>query len=230
MRLLKTLTTLCPPPPPTSVPVVGWRAVEERVGRELPRDYKELASRYGPGLFGDFLWIYHPKSATQWVDLTGPAPGIIRAQLERDQGSSAFRPPHDPHQLFPMGVTDNGNHLFWVTDPEDRPDSWQVAVNEARGPEWYTHEGNLTNFLASLLSGQLAVPLFPSGLLDGGVAFTPSPLPEDSNNAPQGQTPAAERPVATADIRSWARANGYDVPDRGRVPAHIFTKWKEASP
>lgn len=162
MTSLETLTTVCPPPPASSVPVVDWSAVEENIRRELPVDYKELASRYGPGAFVDFIRICHPAAPTQWVDLTGPAPATIRAQLERDQESSAFRPPHDPRRLFPMGVTHNGNHLFWVTDPEDRPDAWKVAVNEARGPEWYTHDGSLTDFLAGVLSGQLTVPLFLS--------------------------------------------------------------------
>lgn len=194
MTSLETLTIACAPPPASSVPVIDWRAVEENIRRDLPSDYKELASRYGPGTFGGFVWIYHPTATAQWVDLTGPAPAAIRAQLERDQESNTFHPPHDPHQLFPMGVTDNGNYLFWVTDPEDRPDAWRVAVNEARGPKWYTHHGNLTDFLAGVLSGQLTVPFLPYGLLDGDVAFTPSLPHQDSGGTPQVQTPSVEPP------------------------------------
>ena len=226
MTSLETLTTVCPPPP--SAPTVDWPLVEEAIGGELPQDYKELASRYGPGAFGDFIQIYHPAAPTQRVDLTGPVPATVRAQLQQGQESGTYRAPHDPRLLFPMGVTDNGNYLCWVTDPEDRPDAWRVAVNEARGPQWYTHDGNLTSFLAGVLSGQLTVPLFLSGLLDGGVAFTPSP-PVQHLGTPQGQDPVAEAPIATGDVRAWARANGYDVPDRGRVPADIIARWKEAN-
>ncbi|MGE7386891.1 Lsr2 family DNA-binding protein [Streptomyces sp. NPDC004126] len=35
--------------------------------------------------------------------------------------------------------------------------------------------------------------------------------------------------VDTSSIRAWARANGYDVPARGRVPAEIRRAWEEAA-
>ncbi|MBU7596733.1 Lsr2 family protein [Streptomyces sp. P38-E01] len=239
MTSLEHLAGICPPPSPSAVPVVDWRAVEEAVDFELPGYYKELASRYGPGAFGGFIRIHHPAAPTPWVDLTGPVPAIVRAQMERDQASSAYRPPHDPQLLFPVGVTDNGNYLFWVTDPEDRPDTWRVAVNEARGPRWYTHDGNLTDFLAGVLSGRLAIDLFPTGLLDGGTPFVPSSSP-DSSPSPDSSSPPGsgaqeaprldpEPPVRTSEVRAWARANGYEVPDRGRVPADVIARWREAN-
>ncbi|MET9463057.1 histone-like nucleoid-structuring protein Lsr2 [Streptomyces canus] len=30
-------------------------------------------------------------------------------------------------------------------------------------------------------------------------------------------------------MREWARANGYDVPDRGRIPAAIRDAWQQAA-
>ncbi|WP_434403269.1 Lsr2 family DNA-binding protein [Streptomyces sp. NBC_01353] len=29
-------------------------------------------------------------------------------------------------------------------------------------------------------------------------------------------------------MRTWARANGYEVPDRGRVPHEILDAWQQA--
>ncbi|MFL5995742.1 MAG: hypothetical protein ACJ736_15795 [Streptomyces sp.] len=41
-------------------------------------------------------------------------------------------------------MTDNGNYLFWITEPESDPDVWRIAINEARGHDWYTFDGTLT--------------------------------------------------------------------------------------
>jgi hypothetical protein len=40
--------------------------------------------------------------------------------------------------------------------------------------------------------------------------------------APSGPEPA------TAEVRAWARAQGLDVPDRGRLRPEIFAAWREA--
>lgn len=37
----------------------------------------------------------------------------------------------------------------------------------------------------------------------------------------KGQRAAASGGAAAADIRQWARENGWDVPDRGRVAAEV---------
>ena len=35
--------------------------------------------------------------------------------------------------------------------------------------------------------------------------------------------------IDTTAVRAWARENGYDIKDRGRVPADVITKYKEAT-
>ncbi|MFH8771824.1 hypothetical protein [Streptomyces sp. NPDC017958] len=117
----------------------------------LPADHKRLASVYGPGRFADFIHIYHPLGYTQYVDLTGPMPACIREQLQKDYEQGTHPVPYDPQLLSPMGVTDNGEYLFWVSAPPDSPDAWQIAVNEARGPRWFTFAGTLTAFLGQRL-------------------------------------------------------------------------------
>lgn len=170
MAAITDLVQICPPPPgPVSV---DWGAVESAVGAELPADYKQLATVYGPGKFCEYLWVHHPHGPTEWVDLRGPLPATLRRRLRQDRATGAFPVPHDPDNLFVCGVTDNGEYLFWVTDPADDPDAWRIAVNQARGPGWYTFDGGLVAFLAAAFSGRIEVPLFPDGLLDAGVGFT----------------------------------------------------------
>ncbi|MEU3185117.1 histone-like nucleoid-structuring protein Lsr2 [Streptomyces sp. NPDC006923] len=224
MRDIAALTHLCPPPQDSPRPV-DWAGVEAVLGVRLPEDYKRLATVYGPGVFSGYIHVYHPRGHTEFADLTGPVPGRLRAQLQRDYDQGTHPVPYDPRDLLAVGGTDNGEHLFWITDPRDAPDAWRIAVNEARGPRWFTFDGTLTAFLTSVLSGETAVPAFPKDLLEQARGFTPSlPVlspPPDTRPRP---------PVASDTVRRWARANGYDVPDRGRVAAGIREAWERANP
>jgi len=40
---------------------------------------------------------------------------------------------------------------------------------------------------------------------------------------------AASNGLNTTEVRDWARANGLDVKDRGRVPAEVIAKFKAAA-
>ncbi|MEE1798154.1 Lsr2 family protein [Streptomyces sp. JV176] len=227
MTWITELARLCPPPADTP-PAINWPEVESTLGMRLPADYKEIADTYGPGVFCGYLHLYHPHGQTPWVNLTGPMPATLRTQLEETPDRDHSRAPYAPQNLFAIGVTDNGEYLFWITDPQNAPDTWHITVNEARGTRWYTHDGTLTQFLTAVISGRTSVPMFPKDLLDQRPAFTPStpatpqppPSPAQSPNTP---TPAQ-------DVRAWARNHGYNVPDRGRIPADIVDAWKKSNP
>ncbi|MER8002750.1 histone-like nucleoid-structuring protein Lsr2 [Streptomyces sp. NPDC095613] len=222
MTGIDELVQLCPPPRETSP--TDWAAVESSLGISLPDDYKQIADIYGPGAFCGFLHLYHPQAPTEWTDLTGPMPATIRRQLQVDRARDTYSVPHDPQYLFAIGVTDNGEYLFWITEPPSRSEQWHLAVNEARGPRWYAHEGGIADFLAAVLSGREHVHLFPRDLLDRGAFFAPA--------AQVPQRPSQARPtggaMSTNEIRAWAREQGYDVPDRGRIPAAVIDAYKQA--
>lgn len=90
---------------------------------------------------------------------------------------------------------------------------------------WFTYDGTMTSFLVSVLTGETRVPQFPDGLLDVPPAFTPS-LPVLVKPQPH-ERPAVGR-LDTANLRAWARENGYDVPARGRVSPEIRQAWEDA--
>ncbi|GEB57186.1 Lsr2 family DNA-binding protein [Streptomyces gardneri] len=225
MTALTALTALCPPP--AVVPSApDWLQVEETLGTGLPQDYKELITTYGPGQFCGFITLYQPHAPSEWADLTGPMPARLRGQIEevRQAARHPWPLPYSPENLFAMGVTGNGDYLFWVTQPASAPDEWTVAVNEALRAPWFTYNGSLTEFLVSVLRGTTSVPFFPKDLLEHAPAFTPSTL--------QSSTPAtaAQTSVSTRTIRDWATANGYDLPERGRIPIDIIEAWKQDNP
>ncbi|MGW4690612.1 Lsr2 family DNA-binding protein [Streptomyces sp. NPDC004244] len=224
MTNLSALIRLCPPPRTEPDPI-DWDLVETELGMQLPDDYKLLASTYGPGRFGDYIAIHHPHGVTPYSSLTGPMPSRVRAYLQDDYDHGTYPVPYDPRHLFVIGSTDNGEYLFWITEPEDSPDTWRIAVNEARGPLWFTYDGTLTDFLTSVLSGTTDVPQFPDGLLDQPVEFVPAvPLSYEIR-----QTPSRES-IDTETIRDWARANGFHIPPRGRLPREVREAWEQAHP
>ncbi|GAA1954384.1 Lsr2 family protein [Nocardioides panacihumi] len=46
----------------------------------------------------------------------------------------------------------------------------------------------------------------------------------------RGRRPAANAGGTSAkEIREWARANGHDVPDRGRIPAEVRSAYEAAN-
>ncbi|MFJ5712761.1 histone-like nucleoid-structuring protein Lsr2 [Streptomyces sp. NPDC093105] len=95
----------------------------------------------------------------------------------------------------------------------------------ADGHAWYTHDGNLTSFLVALLSDAEHPPVFPRDLLSRGAFFTPAPSADAVS--PPAPSPRGSITSATA-IREWARSQGYDVPDRGRIPAPIIQAWEQS--
>lgn len=66
-----------------------------------------------------------------------------------------------------------------------------------------------------------------------------SAVPSTASRKETRKTAAKRKPVATTrsrrgkrqpdavDVRSWARANGHDVKDRGRVPAAVLAAYLE---
>ncbi|MCQ6556847.1 hypothetical protein NPS70_27205 [Streptomyces sp. C10-9-1] len=86
-----------------------------------------------------------------------------------------------------MGVTGNGDYLFWVTQLSGAPDHWTISVSEALRAPWFTYNGTVTAFLVDVLSATVRIPMFLPGLLDGGIAFTPAQLQSTApTTAPPG--------------------------------------------
>lgn len=210
MAAMTALTTLCPPPGPTSN--IHWETVEANLGMPLPQDYKELADRYGPGVFNGFVHVYHPHGATEHADLTGPVPGRIRARLSRDREQGTHPVPYDPETLFACAVTDNGEYLFWITDPAGDPDRWRIAVNQARGPDWFTYDGTLTAFLTAVLGGRIEVPLFPvSSARPPPGSHPPAPFPGSPAPSPVTgpSTPGRSAPGHGPAVTTYRHGGGF---------------------
>ncbi len=153
---VERLTRTVQPPVPQEV-LPDWDEVEGALGFGLPTDYKELVDVYGPGKFDDFLVVLQPGHKVPRLDLLNSV--TETAELLNAYESSGETLPAPADQLLAVGLTDNGDTLYWVRDSLESPDKWRVAVNGARDfDDWFLFDGCLSHFLAAVLSRELVVP------------------------------------------------------------------------
>jgi hypothetical protein len=65
--------------------------------------------------------------------------------------------------VLPLGRTDNGDELYWVTEGD--PDRWPVALLESRAALQELHRMPVTGFLAALAANQLTSRILPDDVL-----------------------------------------------------------------
>ncbi|MFE0381127.1 SMI1/KNR4 family protein [Streptomyces inhibens] len=143
-------------PPPSELREKDWTSAEQALGVELPSDYKELIHAYGGSNWDDYLYVLEPGCPNdnyeliEWEDQQTEALDILwefekrPAELE-DEGV----------RVVPWATTDNGECLYWLVRPGQEADHWTVMVNEARGDRWEHFPVTCTQFLASVLTGDL---------------------------------------------------------------------------
>lgn len=160
------LEAVMPPPARPNETSIPWGEVEEQLGAPLPKDYKHFIDRYGPGGIANFLTVFAPMSANPHVDLVVQRDQRLWALREVRDGGEEFPLPifPEPGGVLPLGGTDNGDTLYWVTSGP--ADEWQVAINEARGPTTDVYPGNLTGFLIDWLTGRWAPVVLPKNTFE----------------------------------------------------------------
>jgi hypothetical protein len=165
MRRLKSHAP--PPADPVETGDPGrWPEVEKAMGTALPRDYKDLTTTYGSGRFDELLWLFNPFGPAGDGNLVDERDQVLAdyAESRRKFPEHYPLPPWpEPGGLLPLGRSDNGNELYWVTKGE--PEDWAVALFGARSPRSEVHDGGIVRFLADLVSGRLDTSLLPDDML-----------------------------------------------------------------
>jgi len=166
--MLERLQELLPPP---AEPVElgrpdGWAEVEAALGTELPGDFKAFTERYGSGTVDDFLYLFNPFAAGQDGNLLAEKDRVLagyRQTRARFPERLPLPPFPDPGGVLPLGRTDNGDELYWVTQGD--PDGWPVALLEARTALQELHAMPVTGLLAALAANQLTSRILPKAVL-----------------------------------------------------------------
>jgi SMI1-KNR4 cell-wall len=154
----------------------AWRSVETRIGGCLPTDYKDFMTVYGTGCIDGFLWVFNPFSTNTHLNLVDQSGRIFDSlRIRRDEFGQQLPFAVFPEEtgVFPWGVTDNGDTLFWRyhNGVFEHP----VVIIEARGPDWVEINLSTTEFIFKVLTQNIIVQIFPDDFpLDKHVF-----LPED---------------------------------------------------
>ena len=167
--MLERLQQLLPPPAKPVEPgrPDGWPAVEATLGTGLPADFKAFTELYGSGTVDDFLYLFNPFATGQDGNLLAEKDRVLagyRQTRARFPERLAWPPFPEPGGVLPLGRTDNGDELYWVTDGQ--PDQWLVALVEARAALQELHRMPVTGFLAALAAHQLTSQILPKDVLD----------------------------------------------------------------
>ena len=164
-----------PPVAPNEAPrSAEWSEIERKLGIALPADYKHFLERYGSGRIDEFISIFNPIASNKFLNLNHQIEEQLNVIRElKAEGSEVVpfkRFPADGG-ILPFGKTDNGDVLFWVT--VGQPDTWSVAVNASRSPEWEVFSCGMVEFLSNVLRKHESCPIFPYDFPSDTPSFVP---------------------------------------------------------
>ncbi|MGF1662000.1 MAG: SMI1/KNR4 family protein [Kineosporiaceae bacterium] len=176
---LAALVRRCPPPDGPAGPPGDWDAVQDELGVALPADYRGFVDAYGLVRLDDFLLVHSPFAARgpgnllhEAQDPLGALAGYAERRTLAGEADLPVPPYPAPGGLLPVGRTDNGDELWWVTG--DAPDAWPVALLESRGRAVRTVAPSLAGLLLGLVERRLRVPEFPDRFPGERPRFVPA--------------------------------------------------------
>ncbi len=150
-----------------------WAGVIAATG-PLPPDYTAFIDRYGFVRLDDFLMIYSPFAP--------PGPGNLIDQMAIDldayrtlrlghEDEMPLPPLPEPGGLLPLGRSDNGDVLFWLTGGDD---PWPIIVI-GEGDRRHTRlDLTLVELLRRLVTSEVVLDVFPSSFPRGPSQFVPA--------------------------------------------------------
>lgn len=142
----------------------AWEEVEKNIGIIFPEDYKEFIDCYGEGSINEFLWILSPFSENQNLNSVHKF-----KEMEESYNSMKEEFPEDfkfefygrQNGLFPWGITDNGDELFWNYND----DTIEIVVYASRYVKYVIYAMNMKEFLCNLLKKDIICPVFPDDFI-----------------------------------------------------------------
>ncbi|PWF24731.1 SMI1/KNR4 family protein [Corticimicrobacter populi] len=171
---ISCLTALMPPPrhPSESGNNETWPSIDGDLS--FPEDYFAFIHSYGTGRIADFIAIFNPFAANEDINFFKQKT-LILGDLEslNQEDPDYFKYPLYPAEngLLPIGLTDNGDYLFWTVSNTRDSNTWGTAIIAARSPDVEYFDQNLTTLLFSILTGTLKPQSLPGSFPGRAVAF-----------------------------------------------------------
>lgn len=147
---------LCNVPCEREADDAGWQGVKQRLGLDLPAQYKNLIDSAGDQLSFGETHVLSPFASNKHLNMYEKSEKILAAARSlRAECSHHYPLPLYPEDggLFPWAITDNGDTLYWIT--REDPDTWPTLIQSARAPEFEVHFSRPCSLLYRILTDKL---------------------------------------------------------------------------
>ena len=172
MASVEELLDLVTPPRKISH-TVDWRSIKRGLGVQLPGDYRDLVSNYGPGVFDDFLGVLVPNAPIEYADIVTQQPAF-KTGLEALKNVDPSAVPHNIADLTACAATSNGDIICWIGSRDEDPNAWSIGISAPRDGLWEEYQGTLTDFLCAIFSRGYSSSIFPKAFPNAnGSTFVP---------------------------------------------------------
>lgn len=149
-----------------------WPSIDKGLG--FPKDYIAFINGYGTGRIADFMAIFNPFSKNQDLNFFEQKKIIIddlNYLNNEDPECFKYNLYPDVDGLLPIGVTDNGDYIFWVVSDLGNSDAWGTAIIASRSPDVEYFDENITSLLAGLLSRRIMSGSLPNSFPPKKITF-----------------------------------------------------------
>lgn len=137
-----------------------WDSIEKKMNFKFPEDYKEFIDTYGAGSINEFIFIFSPFCENKNLNL-------LNCFKEMEESYNAMKEafPDDfeleffngENGLFPWGVTNNGDELYW--NLTEKGFKLLIYDDDYEGLEYSM---SMTVFLYKVLNETLVCHAFPN--------------------------------------------------------------------
>ncbi|KHN89619.1 SMI1/KNR4 family protein [Pectobacterium actinidiae] len=173
MTMPKLDSILVPPVSPNeSGSGDAWPSIDE--GITFPNDYVEFISSYGTGRIANFIAIFSPFTQNNDLNFFEQKKLIIEDfDYLNNEDPDYFKYNLYPEKngLLPIGVTDNGDYIFWVVSDLKNSDAWGTAIVASRSPDIEYFDENITSLLSGVLLKKIKPDSLPNNFPPDNIIF-----------------------------------------------------------
>lgn len=141
-----------------------WELAELKLGFSFPNDYKQFIDSYGCGGINEFLWILSPFAQCNNLNTIEKFKEMKAAfcQMQAEFPELFTFNFYDGIQgLFPWGITDNGDELYWNLYES----KISIVVFESRLSGYMVFNMDMESFLYGILRKEIKCSIFPDDFI-----------------------------------------------------------------
>ena len=138
-----------------------WDIIENENNIVFPEDYKRFLEYYGTGSINGFLWVLSPICDNSYLNSFEQYKIMKKSyetMINRNLMDFKYRFYNSGIGLFPWGITDNGDELYW----NYIKDGMEIVVFASRYADVFSYKMNMEEFLCGLLTKSIECSVLPA--------------------------------------------------------------------